>query len=182
MDEGRQGHYNTMFASSPFLDSQGCKGLSDWGISFFHDRQEGGPVPFSRCPPSPASARAVSLAKVMRFLVLFSRTVVLKTSDLAMSLLKAAKVMKNMQETVKDAGKAEQSSLTSATASAQHHWLHWLRRQRKSCSRRRGKLSQLLLALIVPKDQFSDHYLLSHTCRHTYLTDLERICKLASEE
>lgn len=78
-------------------------------------------MPFTRCPPSPASARAVSLAKVMRFLVLFSRTVVLKTSDLAMSLLKAAKVMKNMQETVKDAGRAEQSSLTSATASAQHH-------------------------------------------------------------
>lgn len=47
--------------------------------------------------------------------------------------------------------------------------------------RRRGKLAQLLLALIIPKDQFSDHYLLSHTCRHTYFTDLERIYKLASE-
>lgn len=48
--------------------------------------------------------------------------------------------------------------------------------------RRRGRLAQLLLALIIPKDQFSDHYLLSHTCRHTYVTDPERICKLPSEE
>lgn len=35
--------------------------------------------------------------------------------------------------------------------------------------RRRGRLAQLLLVLIIPKDQFSDHYLLSHTCRHTSL-------------
>lgn len=48
--------------------------------------------------------------------------------------------------------------------------------------RRRQRLAQLLLALIIPKDQFSDHYLLSHTCRHTYITGPERIYKLPSEE
>lgn len=45
-----------------------------------------------------------------------------------------------------------------------------------------GRLAQQPSALSIPKDRFSGHYLHSHMCKHTCLSDPGRICELPPEE
>lgn len=103
--------------------------------------------------------------------------IVLKMSNLSMSPLKAATSQFKM----------EQKRCRRASKDApQPHWLPsvtgYAGAGAEEWWRRRGRLAQPLPALIIPKDPFSDHYLLSHTRRHTHITDAERIYKLPSEE
>lgn len=85
-------YYNALSASSPCLDSQGRRGLSDCRYHLLcWSARERSSAFLQVSPPTPASARAVSLAKAMSVLLLFSQTGALKTSDLATSLVKAAR-------------------------------------------------------------------------------------------
>ena len=75
-----------------------------------------------------------------------------------------------MQKTVKDAGKAEQSSLTSASASAQRHWLRWLWRQRKAGGGGGGSLHNYYLLSSSQRINFQTiTYFPTHADTHTSL-------------